>query len=229
MCPRPAAVNKRKLHCDFSSLAEGVELANVNQSSLLETSCLLFVTGADMANRAPRSISVVNMSTIDQNYYYYDNKLGHDNEHSSSVLGQTALLSMKSVWRSFSSLFFQQPKALILQPMATKDIYKENMENTATTTTASSSGCMNFQFVDPVDLTGMEILGVPEEGSITITIVDADGIESVIVNPEHVSVGMQSSWLIHKTHSKTFQTNNAVLLSICSPIASAITFIDFMI
>ncbi|KAL7578817.1 hypothetical protein ACA910_016038 [Epithemia clementina (nom. ined.)] len=55
-------------------------------------------------------------------------------------------------------------------------------------------------------------------------ITDADGLDEVMRSPENG--GPNAMWFVNKTAPR-IQKRNVVLLSICSPIPSALTFIDF--
>ena len=115
--PAPGA---EYVHCDFSSLTNGVIMSDVHQADLLEHSCSFTVTGADVDTLGSRQVNVLDTANVSN-----------------------------GVWDLGSG------KAIFLEEDDKRD---------------KQGGCLNIDFVDPVDLVGMGILNVLTEGSVKITV-----------------------------------------------------------
>jgi len=91
----------------------------------------------------------------------------------------------------------------------------------------ASGGCMNLDFSDPVMLTGLALLNLPDDEPVKITIMDGDGSEHVITSPDNA--GRNSLWKVHMTHPEV-KIKGAVLLTICfTDSPGALSYVDFFV
>ena len=136
------------IHCDFRWLERGIALSNVDQADILEQAFFLKVSGTKQNNSGTREVTVIDTGNVTKSNQW---QLGPPH---GSCGGQD---KVNGVGGRVGGLFPNCPAqgtALVLQR---HDI-------------VGVEGCINFDFVDPVDLKGMGILNVPDEGTITISV-----------------------------------------------------------
>ena len=142
------AVGTKYVRCDFSLLSEGVFLSDVDQQDSLEHACSFTVSGAEGDTTGSRQINVLDTANITNAMW------GHGSPHSSCG-GQMNVTGQGGHVNGPLPNCMAQGKALYAQQESGDE---------------ERGGCLNIDFVDPVDLVGMGILNVPEFGSVHVTV-----------------------------------------------------------
>ena len=144
------------VHCDFAGLVEGVGLSDVDQRDILEHSCAFAVTGTNADTTGSRSVNVLDSSNISRRDGVWDLGSPH-----SSCGGPANVPGINCTFSNCMS----QGNILYVE--------EENMSS-------MKGGCMNIDFVDPVQITGIGVLNMPNEGTVRVTVCLSKFIENLL-------------------------------------------------
>ena len=140
------AIGNKYVRCDFAPLSKGVFLSDVDQQDSLEHACSFTVSGADADTTGSRQVNVLDTANITNEMW------GLGSPHSSCGGHMNVTGHGGQANGPFPNC----------RPLGKVLFVEED--------TKKSGGCLNIDFVDPVDLMGMGILNLPEHGSVRVTV-----------------------------------------------------------